>query len=172
MPRNQTEDATINDVVAHIVLTKRGAFARCGRCGSPLVKITNTSQIVLIGYTFDGRIWCETADRRARRERDRKAVAIGRASAADRQRVRHNDYGRCENDWSHEYRSGLLFGDDPRIPEGFEERFRLPQFVACGPCGAVNHIPALEPGERWPEWAKRWICRHNREVAEDAGITC
>jgi hypothetical protein len=67
MPRNQTEDATINDVVAHIVLTKRGAFARCGRCGSPLVKITNTSQIVLIGYTFDGRIWCETADRRATR---------------------------------------------------------------------------------------------------------
>jgi hypothetical protein len=173
MPRDSQEVAVEPDATARIVRVvddKRSpdGLAKCGRCGAPLLRVGLT-EISPRGYTFDGQVWHETADRRARRERDRRAVANGRGSAADRRRLRHNDYGRRVNDPFREYRSGGLVLDDPRIADEFEERFHLPQLVACGPCGAVNHIPV--PGPR-DTWFDRWICRHNREVAEDTGITC
>ena len=164
MPRNKNEDAANDDFIARVVWTKRGAFARCGRCGLPLVEITNISEIVPIGYTFDGRVWRETADRRARREWDRKAVGIGRASATDRQRLRRNEYGRTGNGtrdrWSRAL-AGLHPSRPHAVPEGYADRFQLPQRMKCGPCGAENLIEAkgLSPNEddfcrRFPEIAK------------------
>ena len=165
MPRNQHED-----VVAHVVWTKRGAFARCGHCGSPLVEITNISEIVPLGYTFDGRVWSETADRRARREGDREAVATGRASTPDRQRLRRNEYGRTGNGTRDRWARALsgVRPDRPHaVPEGYADRFQLPQRMKCGPCGAENLIEAkgLSP-------VQDEICRRFPEIAKTAGFSC
>jgi hypothetical protein len=170
MPRNQNEDATNDDVVARVVLTKRGAFARCCRCGSSLVEITNISQIVPIGYTFDGRVWSETVDRRTRRERDQKAVGTGRASGTDRQRLRHNEYGRTGNGsrdrWARAL-SGVRPGRPHSVPEGYADRFQLPQWMKCGPCGAENLIEAKG---RIPTHDD--FCRRFPEIAKRAGLNC
>jgi hypothetical protein len=158
MPRKQDTDKTPADIPARIVKAKHGFdLVRCGRCGARLTALY-TGALRPIGYIFDGRVWREATRRRAERERDQRLVTTGRATAADRNRLVRNDYGRTGGG-TH----------DRWVQEADAERYQLPQRMVCGPCGAENLIDGddlVSPAVR------NIICRTSPEAARLLGIAC
>ena len=76
------------------------------------------------------------------------SVSTGRATAADRNRLHRNDYGRTgggtHDRWA---RAGAGSRNHP-VPDGYAERFQLPQRMVCGPCGAENLIDDADVARR------------------------
>jgi hypothetical protein len=117
-------------------------LARCGRCGLPLV--TYSDSLIVdgpLGRTWDGSIWRVTAERRRQWQELRQAVSTGRATEADRQRLRRGDFFRRGSDWRLHHSP---FDEAEDRAQGFNKWLDgnclyVPTRVECD-CGAINKV--------------------------------